>query len=82
MLMRLRNSKVGFTLIELMIVLAVIAILASIAIPNFMIYRENKLAEQSLIEMKSNIKQNKEAAKAEKTNPTTQNESKGVLNKL
>jgi len=33
-----RNRK-GFTLIEVMIVLAIISILAAIAIPNFMTYR-------------------------------------------
>ena len=34
------NMKKGFTLIEIMIVVAIIAILAAIAIPNFIKYRE------------------------------------------
>lgn len=48
MLQKLRgNNQKGFTLIELMIVIAIIGILAAIAIPNFIAYRNKSFCSQA-----------------------------------
>ena len=47
MLPKPRSNKKGFTLIELMIVIAIIGILAAIAIPNFIAYRDKAFCTQA-----------------------------------
>ncbi len=47
MLQKLRGNSKGFTLIELMIVIAIIGILAAIAIPNFIAYRDKAFCSRA-----------------------------------
>jgi len=47
MLQKLRSNSQGFTLIELMIVIAIIGILAAIAIPNFIAYRDKSFCSRA-----------------------------------
>ena len=58
--MNKRNQ--GFTLVEIMIVVAIIAILAAVAIPNFIKYRQNSQAAACV----SNLKQIEAAAEQAK----------------
>ena len=58
----MNKSNQGFTLVEIMIVVAIIAILAAVAIPNFIKYRQNSQAAACV----SNLKQIEAAAEQAK----------------
>ena len=47
MFQKMRSNQKGFTLIELMIVIAIIGILAAIAIPNFISYRNKSFCSRA-----------------------------------
>jgi prepilin-type N-terminal cleavage/methylation domain-containing protein len=52
MLQKLNTKRGGFTLVEIMIVVAIIALLASIAVPNFLRSRKRSQATQILQDLR------------------------------
>ncbi len=64
MIQKMRKNQKGFTLIELMIVVAIIGILAAIAIPNFLQYQLKSKTAEAKVNLGA-IKTNQEAYRAE-----------------
>ena len=62
-----KNNRKGFTLIELMIVVAIIGILAAIAIPNFIRYQLRSKTTEAKVVM-GGIKTSQESFRAEYDN--------------
>ena len=62
----MKKMTQGFTLVEIMIVVAIIAILAAVAIPNFIKYRNDSQTASCI----ANMKQLKTAAEAWAAKPT------------
>jgi prepilin-type N-terminal cleavage/methylation domain-containing protein len=52
MLRKLNTKRAGFTLVEIMIVVAIIALLAAIAVPNFLRSRKRSQATQILEDLR------------------------------
>ncbi|MEI7776467.1 MAG: prepilin-type N-terminal cleavage/methylation domain-containing protein [Verrucomicrobiota bacterium] len=52
MLLKLNTKRAGFTLVEIMIVVAIIALLAAIAVPNFLRSRKRSQATQVLEDLR------------------------------
>ena len=52
MLNRLNSKRVGFTLVEIMIVVAIIALLAAIAVPGFLRARKRSQASRILNDLR------------------------------
>src|SRR5258706_2817291 len=52
MLQKLQNRRGGFTLVEIMIVVAIIALLAAIAVPNFLRARKRSQATRILEDLR------------------------------
>jgi len=73
------NAKKGFTLIEIMIVVAIIAILAAVAIPNFIGYRKSAQRSSCIANLKQ-LDNATEAYRVNQSDPTALPEQSSLYN--
>ncbi len=77
------NNRKGFTLIELMVVIAIIGIISAIAIPNFLAFKRKQEASKKTIEPA--VQHEAKALYEKESNPPKQEKAvkqKGDMNKL